>query len=296
MWNRPFCNMAVGLLLGICIAAFGKPWQILLFVASCAVAHFFWRKRDGYNIKKMVFFVGMFCLGWCRFTSQWNRTEQSLLTVSDGMQISLQGELCNKEIKNNQYVYELSSCVMGQVDTPIFLNRVLVYSDADIASFGEILVLKGKIELWRPASNEGNFDEVSFYRNRQIDFKLKDITLQGKYGRSRQWREALFLLKEKFGENYARLMGETTGGIMSTMVLGNKSLLDEEVKKLYQACGLSHILAISGVKTLCLVSPLSLESGLKWGFLGLHNAKKYIHNLCFKGQFLARCPPRFCGG
>lgn len=40
---------------------------------------------------------------------------------------------------------------------------------------------------------------------------------------------------------------ETTAGVLSSMLLGDKSYLDDEIKDLYQVSGISHILAISGL-------------------------------------------------
>lgn len=40
---------------------------------------------------------------------------------------------------------------------------------------------------------------------------------------------------------------EKTAGIVSAMVLGDKSGLSDEVKQLYQENGIAHVLAISGL-------------------------------------------------
>ena len=42
-------------------------------------------------------------------------------------------------------------------------------------------------------------------------------------------------------------MKEDTAGILLTMLLGDKSLLDAKTMELYQKAGISHILAISGL-------------------------------------------------
>lgn len=42
-------------------------------------------------------------------------------------------------------------------------------------------------------------------------------------------------------------MGKTHGAMLSAILLGEKSGLDPEVKKLYQKNGLGHLLAISGL-------------------------------------------------
>ena len=42
-------------------------------------------------------------------------------------------------------------------------------------------------------------------------------------------------------------MGEKEGTALAAMMLGEKSGMDAEVKSLYQASGIGHILAISGL-------------------------------------------------
>ena len=41
--------------------------------------------------------------------------------------------------------------------------------------------------------------------------------------------------------------GEKNGSILSAILLGEKSQMDPEIKKLYQVNGIGHILAISGL-------------------------------------------------
>ena len=43
--------------------------------------------------------------------------------------------------------------------------------------------------------------------------------------------------------------------LMNSMVLGDKYELDGDIKEMYQKSGMSHLLAISGVKTLKLDIP-----------------------------------------
>ena len=79
------------------------------------------------------------------------------------------------------------------------------------------------------------------------------------------------------------------GGVLSAMILGEKSGLDAEVKSLYQIAGISHILAISGVKTLKLDIPLVPETRINWAFVPLHIAIIYILKLCLNEEIIPRC-------
>ena len=84
-------------------------------------------------------------------------------------------------------------------------------------------------------------------------------------------------------------MGERDAGILATMVVGDREFLDAETKRLYQIGGLSHILAISGVKTLKLDIPLVLETRINWAFVPLHIAIIYILKLCLDEEIIPRC-------
>lgn len=286
MLRRPFCGMAAGFLLGILIAAYGGRWFWLTALVCClgGVSICFWQKRfktgkaekhwrkngcvllqkgEGkvaasgriyWKVWLRTVLIALAVLfGWQHYTAELRFRNQYLPYLENNMQLSVQGKLVGKEIRYQQYIYELASCVIqsdqivNSEKEPVPCNRILVYSDSDFASIGEILVLEGKVELWKRAVNEGNYDEKSFYEARKKDFKLKEIQVKGIYGRKRRLREALWRLRERLKDIYAEAMGEETGGILVNMVLGDKELLEQEIKRIYQVAGLSHIMAISGL-------------------------------------------------
>lgn len=78
-------------------------------------------------------------------------------------------------------------------------------------------------------------------------------------------------------------------GVLEAMLLGNKTDLEAETKSLYQKSGISHLLAISGVKTLKLDIPLVPETRIKWALMPLHIAKIYILKLCLDEEIIPRC-------
>ena len=267
MIKRPFCGMTLGMLLGICIAAYGRLWQLLMVLGmlatvavmgipvvrkSAAVAEKPASLKAGYVIRFLLIAAALL-LGWQRYCKQQEFRALYLPYLIEGAQVTVQGELGKKEIKNGQYVYELRSCFLRPNQSNnseaevVPCAPILAYSDTDIASIGEILILDGKIILWNRAVNEGNFDEKSFYEARGIACRLQDIRLQAVYGKKSVWREWLFYLKQKLERVYVRVMGENESGVLATMVLGSKGMLEEEMKRLYQIGGLSHILAISGL-------------------------------------------------
>ena len=222
------------------------------------------------------------------------RAYQEALTYQG--KIQLQGQIIKKENSNNNSVVYLDHVYL-QIEHQIYhTSRVLVYLSEDVYPIGKTILLGGNIKQLRAAVNEGNYNERAYYESLGIYYHVQADHVYEVRGKTNFIANSLYLFKEKLKLNYTKNLSEENAGIMTTMLLGDKELLDKELKGTYQQAGIAHMLVISGVKTLCLVSPLCLESALKWGFFRLHNAKKYIQNLCFKGQFLARCPPRFCGG
>lgn len=263
MLRRPFCGMAAAYLLGVLTAAYGGSfgfWQLVLAVMAVALAVSAgwlrkappsWRMKESGGLRwriwlGIIFIAAAALLGFGRYSAEQESREAYLPYLSDGMRLSLQGRLSGKEMKYHQYIYELTSCVIG-FDQPVPCNRVLVYSDSDIASIGEILVFDGTVALWKSAVNEGNFNSREFHLARKTDFSLNDVTLMGVHGRASRWREGLWKLRLAIRGVYESMLSEEEHGVLSTMVLGDKELLDEETRHLYQTGGLSHVMAISGL-------------------------------------------------
>lgn len=278
MLRRPLGAMACCFLLGI-LAAENTSIQVWGYIFAAVVLFAFYymikagqsresvqklaairrrqwgdeRKRKRQIVLRILLCAVMFIGGYHRYESEQNLRAVYLPEMSDGMQLSVQGMIAAKQLKNNQYIYELESCMIGsgQIkcsnNKPVCCNRIYVYSDSDEVSIGEILVLDGTVELWSSAVNEGNFDAKSFYQRRKVDFKLKDITIQGRYGSPCIWKEKLWRLKLRLKEIYQKSLDKEASGMMITMVLGDKELLSAETKRRYQIAGLLHITAISGL-------------------------------------------------
>lgn len=271
MLRRPFCRMATCFLLGILITAYGEieflPAVMLLIGAVFTVTAvqrvlcarwgkgkpFFAGLWNWQSLLRVGLCVVLFALGGCRYQEEQRIKEAYQPVLSEGMQLFVQGKLTGKQVKNDQFIYELSTCVIRSCRNEheqlevIPCSQILVYSDSDAYSIGEILVLDGTIKLWKRAANEGNFDAKSYYETRKIDFAMTDINVRGVYGRENRIREGLWRFRLRLKEIYQKNMSEETCGVMTTMVLGDKGLLLEESKRLYQVGGLSHIMAISGL-------------------------------------------------
>ena len=147
----------------------------------------------------------------------------------------------------------------------------------------------GKIGLFKSATNEGEFDRARFYRSQGIDFSVNADSIKTSADKHAWYYHRLEKLRDTLSASLLEVTDETTAGVLSSMLLGDKSYLDDEIKDLYQVSGISHILAISGVKTQNLAIPLPHRNRINSAFVPLHIAKIYILKLCLDEEIIPRC-------
>lgn len=284
--------MASGFVFGILIK---KYQNLLLAAAACVIVVIVLyvllsepKARRTLRIW-LLCYIGFFFLGTMRFGQKEALTAAYEAVIRDGMEATVQGTLSGKEWKGEQFVYHLKDCyiLVGQEVLPC--DRILFYQQTDAASVGQILIVEGTIALWESARNEGNFDAKAFYRSKNIGFSMKNASIKEKYGRTDGIGERLFGLRKQIRNVYQSYLSEEDAGVLGTMTMGDKSLLDAGTRQMYQKAGISHILAISGVKTLKLDIPLVPETRIKWAFVPLHIAIIYILKLCLDEEIIPRC-------
>ncbi|MCC8081156.1 MAG: ComEC/Rec2 family competence protein, partial [Lachnospiraceae bacterium] len=158
-------------------------------------------------------------------------------SVSTGVDTELTGVIYQKEIKSNTYLYYLRT----QYKT------ILIYFDSDEIPIGSVVAARGELESFSHATNEGVFDLAGYYQYQNISFRMfaDEVTPTDVPGRS--FRECLYQLQKHVSDVFSSELNARDAGVLATLVTGNKGLLDQEVKELYQDAGISHILAISGL-------------------------------------------------
>lgn len=110
--------------------------------------------------------------------------------------------------------------------------------------------LEGEISSISPSVNWGEFDFQSYYYIRNIYYRLKKPVFIKQLNQYNALKYFLYLSKKQLCENIRqsdKSKNKTVSGIINTILLGDKTNLDKEIKSLYQKNGISHILAISGL-------------------------------------------------
>lgn len=184
--------------------------------------------------------------------------------LEDSMEAVVCGTLDHIEVKPASYFYFLKKVSVRPKDgrQSFFFSDFLVITkkpdcEAEAANTGNasqdeifpgnLLKITGTVYPFSSATNPGQFDEKSYYKEQNLYYKMmaSNILLQGR--QENFWKKSLFTLRSTLFQVYQDCMSEKNAGIVSAMLLGEKSLLDAEIKSLYQANGIGHILAISGL-------------------------------------------------
>lgn len=193
-----------------------------------------------------------------------------------------------KKLFQNKKSFKTSN--INQVNTQISDIKILICLKSDQKfRIGNKIQLTGEVAFFDNARNPGNFDQRFYYQKQDIHASIwaEHATLiDDRRDRLKDWL-ADFRMQWKEVLKYE--LGEQKGAILAAVLLGEKSEMDQDVKELYQANGVGHILAISGVKTLKLDIPLVPETRINWAFVPLHIAIIYILKLCLDEEIIPRC-------
>lgn len=125
----------------------------------------------------------------------------------------------------------------------------ILYMGADdkaLPPIGSRVTACGRIYRFDTAENYGQFNSAQYYYIRGYHARIMNgsiLSCDNKYG----LREYLYRLKERIKGIYKSYLNDTDSGIMSAIMLGDKTELEPEIKSLYQDSGISHILCLSGL-------------------------------------------------
>lgn len=190
---------------------------------------------------------------------------------TEGSQLTLMGELYNKEYKNDNLVLYLRHVkkISNQNINNISKQKELIEYDKDISvmcyvdralpyenepKLGAWIAVEGEVSLFSEARNPGEFNAELYYRTLGICFRLFDARVIAQGASYSVYREGLYRLRSYLEGVYDSVLSEKDAAVLKAMVLGKKTELAPESKQLFQRSGISHILAISGVCTQLLVS------------------------------------------
>ena len=126
------------------------------------------------------------------------------------------------------------------------IEGVLCYPEEEPA-MGSVVLMEGKFYAFSHATNPGEFDAADYYRISGQQGRLMQADCLSRSRDHSRFRETLYICREYLSMIIHACYPEKEASVMGAMLLGEKGLLDGEVKSLYRHNGIIHILAISGL-------------------------------------------------
>ena len=146
---------------------------------------------------------------------------------------------------------------------------VMVYLPEGMqAALGQRIFASGYLLPLDGPRNPGGFDEFQFFRARGVDYILFAEGFRGY-----EISPTIPMHIRNFGISLAAVFDQTLpedfAGIMTAMIVGDRSGLEGEVRDAYRAVGMFHILVVSGLHVAVLT--VFVEHSLKLLGMGLKN-------------------------
>lgn len=184
-----------------------------------------------------------------------------------GKTIVISGIVDDRILKNNVLQVYLSADADNEYD----IEGIILYADnyeqiEEYLCLGRRITVKGVFYPFSKPYNEGNFDQMSYYKIRGYDGQLKRFRIEGATQSYNRLKEKLRHIRDKVEIIISKNLSSEDAGVLNAMLLGDKSGLDSQIKEQYQNAGISHLLALSGLHIasigLCLLKLLN-KIGLK---------------------------------
>lgn len=120
-------------------------------------------------------------------------------------------------------------------------------NDVEEELTGKTIVFSGKLTLVPLPGNPGEFNQRKYERREKIDFYLENTRLEKAGGEEGIIVKRVRQIREYLAETVNKIFPGREAGLLQAMMLGEKSQVEEEVKGWYQAAGISHVMAVSGL-------------------------------------------------
>lgn len=271
MIKRPMLAFAVAWLAGLLLCHIGRTelfgcifcyaailcGSLLLHKTSEFLVFYITPKRYLELTFALLLVPALFFLGWLRGSTY----EETLQKEREAyLSLFLQGE---KECLVIGTIHEISrdgtELKLTLADCTISGYKEFVWKEAGgceariSAAAGQELCagnkirVYGKLNVAREASNPGQFDAFRYYAGQGVYATVRAVKTEVMDDSVFYFTQTMYQCREWIKEIFSKLYQEKEAGILTAMLVGDKTLLPEEVKELYQRSGISHILAISGL-------------------------------------------------
>lgn len=170
----------------------------------------------------------------------------------EGMDGAVSGRIYDIKVYDNYTdIYIKADCIQAVDNEKITYkgntNLLVRIYDMQEYKLGQKIEAYGTFALFKENTNPGGFNSKRYYENKNI-FLFCDngnvVTASRSYNIITQYLRSL---RGKLSDVFDTVYDDKHSGIIKTMLLGDKTDLDADVKREYRINGIAHVLAISGL-------------------------------------------------
>ncbi len=249
-----------------------KEFALFAGVAAILVAGmaWVWERKSNTGMIPVLLLFGLFGI----LAVQVRLNSKNPLGDITGKLVQIYGQVVESPRYDEQrdiYVVEtLSAVVEGDKRNVKAKVQVSVYfgdqqEERQRYSYGDIVEVRGRLEEPPGQRNPKGFDYRAYLQRRGIynvmsvqPYSIKRVGV----GSLPYLMSLIYALKSRAEAVFDQHVGGKEGALVKTMLLGQKWLLPSEVQRDFQATGLSHVLAISGLHVGFIAAALSSIAAL----------------------------------
>ncbi|BBF43313.1 late competence protein comeC, DNA transport [Lachnospiraceae bacterium KM106-2] len=251
MVRRPMVVILLAYLAGCLISGHSLKILIALTIVMYGTIILYMRKVEAGRYDTFLYFVpAFFLLGFLLMSNQ----EQEI-----GLQDKLKQDNCYVMVsgvvseitpakKTSKVILSNVTIHLKDESASDYADSILVYmKDLDSIHIGNEIFVSGEVKSFELPSNPGQFNEFSYYKQKNIAFAIYEDSHEVKDQAYDKVGQTLYQLRVSLRKVYEELLPEEQVGFVCAMILGEKDQMDEELKQLYCDLGIAHIFAISGL-------------------------------------------------
>ena len=166
--------------------------------------------------------------------------------------VTAQGRLKTYSRQQDRLTLTLSDCRIQHNGQSYQCPQLLVSlesSETSSLQAGDLLQIHGSLASFQPARNPGNYDWYAYYRARHISYRIYADELLILDHSPLPVTQCLLTLRDFLTDQLQQWCypDTETASLLTALLLGDKTMLEEDTKAKYQDGGILHILTVSGL-------------------------------------------------
>jgi competence protein ComEC len=250
--RRPMVCLSLVLISGILTALVGLHFAPALFTFTVSVTVLF-LLRDDFRFA-VGLLVCVWALGWSQagFALKRIQQKQAIVEKFHESAVSGLGIVVSKQESPQGWRLTIRDVVLTTTTDSLVsdVDCFLFGDDHSNPEVGDTVRFTGKYYRIEPLRNPGRFDFRDFYHRRNIFgriFQDRSTPLIICKPARFSWRQSIGRTRQRIREHFQSRTDTEVAGLLSALILGDKSDVDPELKSAFVETGVVHVLAVSGL-------------------------------------------------